>query len=86
MVSPRSVEMRPIFGAAAERDDAGTGQPLAEVGGKGASQVGTARFDPLDPPALQHVRQSANGGFDFRQFGHGIPGDNMARSTPLIPC
>ena len=54
-----------IFGAPPEPGDPRPGQPLAEIVGEGAAEVSAAQFDPPDPPPVEHLGQTANGGFDF---------------------
>ena len=61
---------QPVFPAPAEAGHPGAGQPLAEVVGKAAPQIGPAKLDALDAAAEQHLLQPADGGFDFGKLGH----------------
>jgi hypothetical protein len=47
-----------------------TGQALAEVRRKGPPQVRAAELDAANLLPVEKLSQSANGCFDFRQFGH----------------
>ena len=61
---------QPVFRAAAKPDDPRAGQPLAEVQREGPPEVGPARLDARDAPAVEHAREAANGGLDFGKLGH----------------
>ena len=59
-----------IFRAASELRDPSAGQPLAEVHGERAPEIGPPRLDPCDPPTFQDPLQAAHGGLDFGKLGH----------------
>ncbi len=60
-----------IFRASAKRGDSRASQPLPEIVGQGAAQVGPARLDRDDAPAVEHMGKAAHGGLDFGKLGHG---------------
>src|SRR4029079_10502846 len=59
-----------VFRAPPETGDPRTGEPLAKVLRERPSQVCPASFKPRDPPALEDMSQSANGGLDFGKLRH----------------
>ena len=61
---------QPEFRAAAEAGDRCAGQPLAEIFGECAAQVGPAHLDPRQPAPVEHALQPADGRLDFGKFGH----------------
>ncbi|MOA01797.1 hypothetical protein D3C78_1212200 [compost metagenome] len=76
-----------VLGAAADMLDALAGQPHVEVFGNRPAQAALAHDHAGHPVALQMRGDTAAGGFDFGQFGHGggtgsTGAANIAGSTP----
>ena len=69
-MSPRSVSISPYLARRPKPGHARAGQPLAKVDRQRSAQVGAARLDPVDAPALEHARKAADGGLDFGKLGH----------------
>ena len=66
-VSPRSVSIRPYLARRPKPGDPRAGQPLAEVDRQCPAQIGPARLDPLDPPAVEHIAQGRGQWFRLRE-------------------
>ena len=62
---------QPIFGPPAQAGNPRTRQSLTEILRDGSPKVGAARFDPGQPPALEHRLKAADRGFDFGELRHG---------------
>jgi demethylmenaquinone methyltransferase/2-methoxy-6-polyprenyl-1,4-benzoquinol methylase len=60
----------PIFRTPPKSRHTRAGQPLAKINRKSSPKIGPPGFNTGNAVALEHARQSANGGFDFRKFGH----------------
>src|SRR3546814_10700772 len=74
-----------IFGAARQVDYRRAGQPLREIGGKGAAQVGAEGYDRRQPLAFEERRQAANGGFD-RSEEHTSELQSLMRISYAVFC
>ena len=64
---------QPVFGAAAKRGDPRAGEPLAKIKRQRSAQVGSPRLDRGNAPALEHMGQATDGGFNFGKLGHARP-------------
>ena len=49
----------------------GAGEPLAQILGKRAPEIGPSRLDARDAPPVEHAGEPADGGLDFGKLGHG---------------